>query len=147
MRTALLPILALAMLAAAALPDGTIQITPAKIEWIAGPLGTPRGTMAAVLEGDPRAEGMMFTMRLKLPAGSRLQPHFHSENERVTVLSGEARVGFGDTMRDSGLATFGPGSFYINPKAAHHFVYFPKETVIQITGRGPWTTTLVKDQK
>jgi uncharacterized RmlC-like cupin family protein len=139
-RKLILPVLAL-LLVAAAPPDGTIQVTPGSIKWVAGPKTTPAGTMAAILEGDPTAEGQMFTMRLKLPAGSRLKPHFHGENERVTVLSGEARVGFGDTFRDTDLKSFPAGSFYVNPKGAHHFVFFAKETVIQITGRGPWTTT------
>jgi uncharacterized RmlC-like cupin family protein len=146
MRKLLLALAALALLGAAPPPpEGTIQITPADIHWVAGPKTTPPGTMAAILEGDPTAEGTMFTMRLKLPAGSRLKPHFHGENERVTVLSGEARVGFGDTFRDTGLTSFPAGSFYVNPKGAHHFVYFPKETVIQITGRAPWKTTLLDE--
>src|SRR5207253_11430851 len=99
MRKLLLPFAALLLLAAAPPPAGTIQFTPASIKWVAGPKTTPPGTMAAILEGDPTVEGQMFTMRLKLPAGSRLKPHYHGENERVTVLSGEARVGFGDTFR------------------------------------------------
>jgi uncharacterized RmlC-like cupin family protein len=146
MRKLLLPFAALLLLNAA-IPDGTIQFTPGEVRWIDGPPGTPKGTQAAILEGNPTGEGVMFTMRLKLPAGSRLKPHFHAENERVTVLSGEARVGFGDTFRDTDLKSFPAGSFYVNPKGAHHFVYFPKETVIQITGRAPWTTTYLADAK
>jgi len=149
MRKLILPFAALLLLAAAppaAPPEGTIQVTPASIKWGPGPLRTPAGTMSAVIEGDPQVEGQMFTMRLKLPAGSHLNPHYHPENERVTVLSGEARVGFGDTLRDSGLTTFGPGSFYVNPKGAHHFVVFPKETIIQITGRGAWRTKYLEDE-
>lgn len=140
MRKLILPALALLLLAAAP-PDGTIQIPAGSIQWMTGPKTAPAGTMAAILEGNPTVEGQMFTLRLKLPAGSRIPPHFHAENERVTVLSGEARVGFGDTFRDTDLQTFPAGSFYVNPKGAHHFVYFAKETVLQITGRGPWTTT------
>ena len=146
MRKLLLPFAAILLLAAAP-PDGTIQVTPSSIKWVTGPKTMPAGAMAAILEGDPTAEGQMFTMRLKLPAGSRLKPHFHGENERVTVLSGEARVGFGDTFRDTDLKAFPAGSFYVNPKGAHHFVYFAKETVIQITGRGPWKTTYLDEAK
>lgn len=142
MRKTLLPLAALLLLAAApAPPEGTIQLPAASIQYVKGPQGTPAGTEAAILEGDPTAEGTMFTLRLRLPAGARLNPHFHSENERVTVLSGEARVGFGDKFTDAGLTSFPAGSFYINPKGVNHFVYFPKETVLQITGRGPWKTT------
>ncbi|MCU1349499.1 MAG: hypothetical protein JWO56_2529 [Acidobacteria bacterium] len=148
MRKLLIPFAALLLLAAApAPPEGTIQFPAASIKWSPGPLKMPPGTMSALLEGDPAVEGQMFTLRLKLPARSHLSPHFHSENERVTVISGEAQVGFGDTLRDTGLTSFPAGSFYVNPKGAHHFVVFPKETVVQITGRGPWRTTYLKDEK
>ena len=32
-------------------------------------------------------------MRLKLPDGSHIAPHFHSQPEIVTVISGNFRVG------------------------------------------------------
>ena len=42
-----------------------------------------------------------------------------------------------------GTHRFVAGDFYINPPGAHHFVFFPKTTVIQITTEGPWTVTPV----
>jgi len=61
-----------------------IQIT--HIDWKPAPPTLPKGAMVAVLEGDPKAAGM-FTMRVKLPAGSIISPHWHPRDERVTVLS------------------------------------------------------------
>src|SRR5215813_14108964 len=103
--------LAVTLFLATAPPDA-IQIT--EVQWKAGPPTLPKGTKVCVLEGDPKAAGM-FTMRLKVPAGSVVEPHTHPRAERVTILSGEVRVGFGDQYSDSDLKSFGPGGFYVNP--------------------------------
>jgi mannose-6-phosphate isomerase-like protein (cupin superfamily) len=117
-----------------AVPPGTIQVT--NIVWKDAPPSMPKGAKIAVLEGDPQQSGM-FTIRLKLPAGSSVPPHWHPRPERVTVLSGEAQVGFGDVV-STDVTSFKEGTFYVNPPESHHYVLFPKETVIQITGDGPW---------
>jgi quercetin dioxygenase-like cupin family protein len=129
-------------LAAAEPPAGTIQVDAAKLEWKATKAPLPAGTELAVLEGDPKQPGM-FTIRLRIPAGAKLPPHTHPVVERVTVLSGEVHVGFGDQPSMLGTHRFRAGDFYINPPGAHHFVFFPKTTIIQITTEGPWTVTPV----
>ena len=73
---------------AAAPPVGTIQVT--NVVWTAAPPNMPKGTLIAVLEGDPKKPGM-FTIRVKMPAGTRIPPHWHPRQERVTVLSGNRR--------------------------------------------------------
>jgi hypothetical protein len=98
----------------------------------------PKGTKMAILEGDPKVAGAIFTMRLRVPAGSRLMPHWHPLPERVVVLSGQLQVGFGDTFVRKGMKTFDAGGFYVNPPESHHYVYFPKTSIVQITGLGPW---------
>lgn len=113
------------------------------VVWKAGPPNLPKGTEVAVLEGDPKMPGM-FTMRLRVPAGSKVAPHWHPRPERVTILSGEVRVGFGDHSDAKPLTTYGPGGFYVNPPMSHHFVLFPRTSVIQITGEGPWELHLVE---
>src|SRR6266536_3312362 len=80
---------------AVAPPPGTIQVHQRAIAWKDGPPTLPKGTKVAVLEGDPKAPGI-FTMRLKIPAGSKVMPHWHPRPERVTILSGKVAVGFGD---------------------------------------------------
>lgn len=143
MKIALALLLLALPLAADEPPAGAIQVTSKTIVWNDTKPPLPAGTKMAVLEGDPKQPGM-FTIRLKLPAGSKLPPHMHPVPERVTVLSGEVHVGFGDTASMLGTHTFVAGDFYINPPGAHHFVFFPKTSVIQITTEGPWTVTLVK---
>ena len=135
---------ALALLAfAAAPPPDAIQIDAAKIVWKDGPPTMPKGTKAAVIEGDPKAPGI-FTMRLRIPAGSKVMPHWHPRPERVTILSGEVKVGFGDEWNERGMHAFHAGDFYVNPAQSHHYVGFPRTSVIQITGEGPWELHPVK---
>jgi hypothetical protein len=142
MRTRFL-VVALALLAlAAAPPPDAIQINAAKIVWKDGPPTMPKGTKIAVLEGDPKAPGM-FTIRLRVPAGSKVMPHWHPRPERVTILSGKVAVGFGDKWDDKDMHGFNGGDFYINPAESHHYVWFPRTSVIQITGEGPWELHLL----
>jgi quercetin dioxygenase-like cupin family protein len=119
----------------------TLPIQVTHVTWKDGPPSLPKGTKIAVLEGDQSKSGI-FTLRLKIPAGTRLLPHTHPRPERVTVLSGEARVGFGTTFSKDGKG-FPAGSFYVNPPDTAHYVFFPKETVLQLTCEGPWEVHFV----
>lgn len=114
-----------------------IQWTPGAVPWTDGPPTLPPGTKIAVLEGNPASEGM-FTIRLRVPAGTTLAPHTHPADERVTVLSGVAEVGFGTTADRAVTKRFGAGSFYVNHPGTPHFLFFPEETVLQLTCEGPW---------
>jgi quercetin dioxygenase-like cupin family protein len=125
----------------AAPPDGTIQVT--SVAWKDAPASMPKGTKIAILEGDPKAAGI-FTIRLKVPAGSKIAPHTHPRPERVTVLSGRVLVGFGDVVDAKNTTAFNAGSFYVNAPGEHHYVIFPKESVLQLTCEGPWVLNYVK---
>jgi quercetin dioxygenase-like cupin family protein len=114
-----------------------IAITPDAVVWKDGPPSLPKGSKIAVLEGDPRAEGI-FTMRVRVPAGATLAPHWHPRDERVTILSGAVELGFGKAADRTKTKRYGAGSFYVNPPRAMHYLYFPEETVMQMTGIGPW---------
>jgi len=127
---------ALLLLISLCLPAAA-QIQVTHVVWKDGPPTLPKGTKVAVLEGDSKQPGI-FTMRLKIPAGTRIQPHWHPRPERVTVLSGAAEVGFGDVFDRKTTTHFGPGGFYVNPPQSHHYLYFPRDTVLQLTCEGPW---------
>lgn len=110
--------------------------------WKDAPPSMPKGTKIAVLEGDTKQPGM-FTVRLKVPAGSVIAPHTHPRPERVTVLSGRIRVGFGTKVDASGT-TFPAGGFYVNPPADPHFLVVEEESVLQLTCEGPWVLEYVQ---
>ena len=46
------------------------------------------GAQLAVLEREPTAATGDFTVRLKMPDGYRIPPHWHPHRENVTVISG-----------------------------------------------------------
>jgi quercetin dioxygenase-like cupin family protein len=123
---------------AALLLATAIQVTT--IAWVDAPPGMPKGTKMALLEGNPQ-EPAVFTMRLKVPAGSKLAPHVHPNAERVTVLSGKVVV----TINGKST-TFTAGGFYINPPGEVHAVSFPQESVLQLTCEGPWKLRYVEQK-
>ena len=111
--------------------------------WKDGPPSMPKGTKIAVLEGDITKPGL-FTIRLKLPAGSRIQPHTHPRPERVTVLSGRVIVGFGPRFDLGKRVAFPAGGFYVNPPNTPHYVSIVEESVLQLTCEGPWVVEYLR---
>lgn len=122
----------------------TLRVCPLTLVWKDAKPPMPIGTKIAVLEGNPADTGF-FTIRVQLPANSLLPVHYHLREERVTLISGEVFVGFGDQPNRSTGTKFTPGCFYINPALSHHYVYTRKKpAVLQLTGKGPWTFILVE---
>ena len=59
----------------------------AEIKWGDPPPVFERGASFTVMSGDPSKPGL-FVVRLKMPAGYKINPHWHPTDEHVTVLSG-----------------------------------------------------------
>lgn len=107
------------------------------IQWGPGPAALPPGAKLAVLEGDPTREGL-FTLRLKLPAGYQIPPHWHPAVEHISVISGRFYVGVGDTFDKSKGSALPAGSFAFLAPKMNHFAWTERDTVIQLHGVGPW---------
>jgi quercetin dioxygenase-like cupin family protein len=90
-----------------------------------------------VLEGDPGKPGA-FTIRLSLPDGYRIAPHYHPSDEHVTVLSGGFQVGMGERFDAGKLTTLPVGSFGMIPAGMRHFAQTKGATILQLHGVGPW---------
>lgn len=118
-------------------PAAAIQQHEDDLKWGAGPPTLPSGTKVVVLEGNPREAGI-FTMRLRVEEGATIVPHTHPRAERVTVLSGKVGVGFGESFDREQLHFFTDGDFYVNPPRVAHYVYFARDSEVQITAEGPW---------
>ncbi|MGH9363296.1 MAG: cupin domain-containing protein, partial [Thermoanaerobaculia bacterium] len=116
--------------------------SPDELKWQDGPPALPRGAKVAVLEGDPREEGV-FTVRLWFPDGFRIKPHWHPAPERVTVISGTFNLGRGDSFDTAKAKALPAGSFSWMPAEAAHFAWAKGDTVIPITGGGPWQVIYV----
>lgn len=112
--------------------------TPDQMKWGPPPPFVAPGAQLAVLEGDPGASSGDFTIRLKMPAGYKIAPHWHPKRENVTVISGNFKVGMGDKWDDAKMATFAPGSFaYMDPEMHHYAQSGETETVVQVHGMSP----------
>lgn len=116
-----------------------------EVEWKDGPPSFEAGAQYAVLEGDPAEEGY-FNMRLKLPDGFQISPHWHPNFERITVISGNFLLGHGDTVDRNATQRLGPGSYASLPKEMVHFAIADGETVIQLATMGPWKINYVKPE-
>jgi quercetin dioxygenase-like cupin family protein len=123
-------------------PEEHLLYGVADVEWRDGPGSFEPGSQFAILEGDPSAPGV-FTMRIRMPDGFRIAPHFHPNVERVTVLSGTFRLGSGDVLDPDATTAMGPGSYTSMPPGMRHYAIAEGETVIQLTSVGPWVIRYV----
>jgi len=104
--------------------------TPTTIDW-SGMEGS-----LAVLSGDPFKPGP-FVIRTKMIDGFVIPPHWHPEDENITVIEGTFLMGMGDKVDKSAMREMPAGSFATMPKGMHHFVSCRGATVVQLHGMGP----------
>ena len=89
------------------------------------------------MEGDPGASSGDYTIRVKMPAGYKIAPHWHPKRENVTVISGSFKVGMGDKFEAGKMKTFPAGSFaYLDPDM-HHYAMASGATTVQVHGMSP----------
>ena len=112
------------------------------LEWKPASAAMPKGVQMAILEGDPSQAGG-FTMRLKFPAGTRVFPHFHTQTEHATVISGVLHLGMGEHFDSAATQRLTQGSFGYWVAGTKHYAWFESETVLQLHGQGPWTVSYV----
>ena len=118
------------------------DMAPTKPEWSpVGPNLLP-GAQIAVLQGDV-SKADLFTIRLRMPKGYVVAPHFHGTDLHVTVISGEFSAGMGDTVDLAHAPILQPGDFVTVPANHHHFDAARSAAVIQIYGMGPFSLTYV----
>ena len=111
--------------------------TPDQIQYGPPPPFVAPGATLAVIEGNPMASSGDFTIRLKMPDGYKIAPHFHPKRENVTVISGNFKVGMGDKFDEAKMMTFPAGSFaYLDPDM-HHYAMAAGEVVVQVHGMSP----------
>ena len=104
----------------------------------------PAGAEMAVLQGDPSVAGAIFTVRLRLPNGYVIPPHFHPTDENVTVISGTFLVGLGDKFdKKTLLPPLKTGGFITAPANVNHFAMTKGQTVVQVHAVGPFQMTYV----
>jgi len=100
------------------------------------------GAQSVVLEGDPSKPGLVI-LRLKMPDGYRVPPVWHPAADRFTVLSGTYHLGVGAKFDKSKTVALSAGDFAWLSPAAPHYGWCTGETVLEITGLGPFVTNPV----
>lgn len=114
-----------------------VMFAPDDLKWRDAPPSLPPGAKLAILSGDPEHSGP-FTMRLRVPAGYKVWPHWHPADEHITVIAGSCYMGVGDKF-DTGVGhKLAAGSFMMMPASEHHFAWAEEESIVQIHGIGPW---------
>ena len=106
----------------------------------------PSGAESVVLEGDPSKPGLVI-LRLKMPDGYRVPPVWHPAADRFTVLSGTYHLGVGPKFDKSKTVALRAGDFAWLSPAAPHYGWCTGETVLEITGLGPFVTNQVNSGK
>jgi hypothetical protein len=111
--------------------------TPDTIPWGPAPPFVASGAQLAVLEGNPGASSGDYTVRLKMPDGYRIAPHWHPQRENVTVISGTFKVGMGDIFEKNKMTALTAGSFAFLDPDMHHYAMACGEVVVQVHGTAP----------
>jgi quercetin dioxygenase-like cupin family protein len=119
-----------------------VKVTPAELKWGPAPPVFEKGASMAVVSGDP-GKAAPFVVRLKLPAGYKINPHFHPTDENVTVISGTFAVAMGDKFEAAGMKTMPAGSFALLPAQMHHYAMAKTPAVVQVHALGPFALTYV----
>lgn len=127
--------------APAAGPAHTV-VAPAALQWGPAPPSLPKGAEIALLSGNPGEPGP-FVLRARIPAGYAIKPHWHPTDENLTVLSGEVKVGMGDTFDEASMEAMSAGAYARMPATMRHFLVAKTATILQVHGTGPFTLTYV----
>jgi quercetin dioxygenase-like cupin family protein len=132
---------AIAVLASIALPVALRAQAPALV-WGPAPAVFAPGAKMAVLQGDP-SKTALFTVRLDMPDGYRIAPHYHPTDESVTVISGTFLIGMGDSVDVAHATVLQAGGFVTPAANMHHYAIARGHTIVQVHAMGPFALTYV----
>lgn len=112
------------------------------LTWGPAPAVFPAGARMAVLQGDP-GKAELFTVRLQMPAGYTIPPHWHPTDEHVTVISGALKLGMGEKIDQSHATRLPAGGFVTAGAKMNHWAQATGKTVVQVHAMGPFQLTYV----
>ena len=117
--------------------DDQVSVNTGDLKWGNAPPVLPKGAKIAVLNGDPFKPGP-YTLRLMVPPNYKLAPHWHSQAENLTIISGEFYLGAGDKMDAKSAKGLKAGGYHYLPAKMHHYAMTRITTVVQVSGEGPF---------
>lgn len=119
-----------------------VMVTASELKWGEAPPIFEKGASFTVVSGDPGKSGI-FVVRLKMPAGYKIAPHWHPTDEHVTVLSGKFALGMGDKFDKSTMKGLSAGSYALLPADMHHYAMAKTAVIVQVEALGPFALTYV----
>lgn len=90
-----------------------------------------KGAKMCVASGDPAKSGAVVLM--KFPKGMTIPAHWHTSDETVTVVSGSAIFGSGETVDAAAGTELGAGSYLVIPGKNPHWAVVKEELVFTVT--------------
>ncbi len=131
-----------ALVAQAHAPADHLVVQHDKLVWGPAPPVFAAGAELAVVQGNPGGDGF-YTVRLRMPAGYRILPHWHPAVENVTVISGALHVASGDKFDPKAGDVVGAGGYVSLPALMHHYAWTDGPTEVQVHGIAPFVLIYV----
>ena len=119
-----------------------VAVNIADLKWGDPPPVFEKGAAFTVVSGDPGNPGM-FVARLRMPAGYKINPHWHPTDEHVTVLVGTFAVGMGEKVDNAAMKKLEAGGYVLLPAESRHYATAVTATTVQIEAMGPFALTYV----
>jgi hypothetical protein len=91
-----------------------------------------------VVSGDPDKPGASFVIRTYNVENQIVVPHWHPEDEHLTIIKGTWYIGEGNTFDRDPLREMNVGDYVFVPKQMRHFGWAKTVVVTQIHGLGPF---------
>ena len=123
-------------------PTQHVMLAPGELKWGDAPAVLPKGARIAVVAGDP-GQAQPFVVRLQVPAGYKVAPHWHPGDENLTVLSGTVALGMGDQFDESAIMPVATGGYAALPAQMHHYFMAKTAAVVQVHGMGPFVVNYI----
>jgi anti-sigma factor ChrR (cupin superfamily) len=122
-------------------PDGPhhVMVQADKLVW--KPLRP--GAETAVVAGDPAKPGP-FVMRFRYHGPVTVPPHWHPNDEHITVITGSFALGMGEKADEKAVTTLTAGGYALAPAKMPHYAWAKGETtLLQVHGMGPFSINYV----
>jgi len=107
----------------------------------------PMGVDGEVVSGDPHKPGGIYVIHIRELPGMIVPPHFHPEDEHVTIVQGQWQLAHGETFDRSKLRPLAVGAYSFMPKQMPHFAYSEDGAILQVFGVGPFKQTFLGGEK
>ena len=123
-------------------PSQHVIVAASDMTWGDAPPAFPKGAKMAVIAGDP-SKAAPYALRVQVPAGYRVPPHWHPTDENITVITGTLALGIGEQFDAASAKDVPAGGYAVLPANMRHFAIARTDVTVQIAGIGPFAITYV----